>query len=1355
MDKKRLKKSNIESTIESVTESVTAAQPLLFNEKLESNSITKPIPVTDLIYRLQDLHAELKHIENTGITPHQTVSAVCLSLVSRSLLQHKDRGVRILVACCLAELLRLHAPTVPISTAQLKSVFALFFQQLPNITDSKYTYFSLCYELLECLNSAKTVTLVSELNADELVITFFNTLFKSVRPEMSQSVIACLLDLLQQLIDDSEFLHHDVIDTLLFQLSSAQKTASPTAYQMACELCQASADKLQRYVCQYFSDILIAAGKDISDDSNSEQFISTHRLILEIYKSAPDILLNVIPQLEEELKVDTLPLRTLALTSLGEMFLQSGSNLISIYPQVWKAWCDRRNDKAVSIRTGWLKYAVWIVCKHRSTFTELESYLQHKLLDPDERVRIETVKAFESIWTELPMLIHQESLKALTLRCRDKKANVRCEAIDTVARLFNHLMSVYSQCELANVDKPIELTRFIWLAGDILDLLYVCESEISILVEKALWTYIIPPLSDSTAYTKRILKVLHTLTPKQYKAFQNLLIRKSNSVYQLTIYLMQCEKYNGGIMDTDEKEITNGLNMLVAHLGQTFPDIKRATAGLMKFADVNDRRVYQLIQTVMNPQSEYKKIVGAQKEVMKRITQHGGALFEVFEVLVRRVSLIGVGRSCVECLMRICQEIRHGHHEDIREMEPTAKQFMKDISVHFPGVYKNLVQSFIETIVNEADTSSVRDALLALTRYIKTFPGEAPSQPKLTIKLKQMALGDDLIMAKSAMIVLALGGQDDQCVDIVNTILPELTLDNPVLVTKLACLQAAARYAYQSSFLSNVVPIMNFIIKKVILVNQTEASEQVLDWVDYDDLAPEGKIKIMSLKLAVKPLLNLNDEQEDASKMDLAKSVLKMLRMILDNSGEAVTKGYPTSLTYKTHLRLTAGLCMLKLARNKQIRTLFDPMDTRRMSLLVQDPVYNVRSTFVIKLCTYIQNTQVPSEYIVMLFFIAHEPDAMLMHQVRSFITRRAKSVRVCDDTSQAPLVENTFGSFLHLASHHPDFSTLHDDLESSEGYVRFFFDTVATAENIALLYSIATKIKTLKDKHATDSQGLYVVSEMAQILIHDRASSNSWTLQSWQGRLPISSRLFEHLSSADASANIKRQFLGQSYLKERTQRSRTPVKRTAVSDTPSRTRESHSSPLSTPLRRQDVKRRKNTNGVNEYDDDTDNDSSKKKKRKPTDSAYKKRSPLNLKSKNNESTPLRRSGRKSTSHSVSLVDLSDSEALTDEDEMKSDHRRNSVDFEQENVLGRHTPIGMTKLSKPASEKSSLYESASSNSQPGTQLNVLERMMAVAASKTTGQRDGIKTNGNEQGLAHDADQDFAVPIKRSARINARR
>lgn len=123
-------------------------------------------------------------------------------------------------------------------------------------------------------------------------------------------------------------------------------------------------DKLQRYVCQYFGDVMIAASKNLDDEDTFKQFEVSHNLILEIFEHVPSLLLNVVPQLEEELKVETIIIRQLATDSLGKMFSKKGSKWVDTYPHIFKSWCDRRNDKNILIRIAWVKYTGSIVQLH-------------------------------------------------------------------------------------------------------------------------------------------------------------------------------------------------------------------------------------------------------------------------------------------------------------------------------------------------------------------------------------------------------------------------------------------------------------------------------------------------------------------------------------------------------------------------------------------------------------------------------------------------------------------------------------------------------------------------------------------------------------------------------------------------------------------------------------------------------------------------------------------------------------------------------------------------------------------------------------------------------------------------------
>lgn len=108
-----------------------------------------------------------------------------------------------------------------------------------------------------------------------------------------------------------------------------------------------------------------------------------------INSATPDLLLNAMPLLQEEMKVDHMSIRQLATETLGEMFAEESSNVAEKYPNIWKTWlgryvhltkvhtenltvcCSRRNDKAQSLRVKWLEACVDIYKHHPESVPEL------------------------------------------------------------------------------------------------------------------------------------------------------------------------------------------------------------------------------------------------------------------------------------------------------------------------------------------------------------------------------------------------------------------------------------------------------------------------------------------------------------------------------------------------------------------------------------------------------------------------------------------------------------------------------------------------------------------------------------------------------------------------------------------------------------------------------------------------------------------------------------------------------------------------------------------------------------------------------------------------------------------------
>ena len=139
------------------------------------------------------------------------------------------------------------------------------------------------------------------------------------------------------------------------------------------QVCNGTADKLQRNVCQYFTDIIVSHTREEDDDEDFESIRTAHRLIKQIHKFCPSLLLNVIPQLEEELRIDELQIRILATQVLGQMFAEKGGvDLEKKYPTTWKMWLARKNDVAPGVRLAMLEAAKGLLSDNPELSKDME-----------------------------------------------------------------------------------------------------------------------------------------------------------------------------------------------------------------------------------------------------------------------------------------------------------------------------------------------------------------------------------------------------------------------------------------------------------------------------------------------------------------------------------------------------------------------------------------------------------------------------------------------------------------------------------------------------------------------------------------------------------------------------------------------------------------------------------------------------------------------------------------------------------------------------------------------------------------------------------------------------------------------
>ncbi|KAI1090875.1 armadillo-type protein [Rostrohypoxylon terebratum] len=562
--------------------------PLQFDEPLSWRA-GKPIATGELLRRLEKLSKELVDMDQETVDK-DSLAPVAKELASPNLLGHREAGVKAFAAACLVDILKLCAPEAPFTPKQLKEIFSLFVKTiLPALWDPSNAYNTQHKYVLTSLAEVKSILLINEVtNAEELLLHLFSSFFDGISgsskaasgEQVAKDVEFHMTDILVTLVEESPSLPPPVLDVIMAQFLRAAPPGGrrekadangkqttllpkeePEAYVMAKTVCNSCPEKMARYVGQYFSEVIMDVsgnsghanghrddnGSDDDDgtggpsDAEFRELRKAHQLLRELWRAAPTVLPNVIPQVDAELSADNIQLRLLATETLGDMIAGIGAagpppppeldpaaypplklsdeipdhpatsilttpisplSFTQTHPQAFHNFVGRRNDKSPLIRTAWTTAVGYIVSTSaggiglsREDESVFVTGLRDKLNDNDEKVRLAAVKAIETfsfrdIITKLAMAggVNKEGSVLFTLadRCRDKRPSIRVEAMALIGKLW-----AVGSGELAAGQESV-ISALSGIPSRIFNTFYANDLELNVLLERVVFECLIP-----------------------------------------------------------------------------------------------------------------------------------------------------------------------------------------------------------------------------------------------------------------------------------------------------------------------------------------------------------------------------------------------------------------------------------------------------------------------------------------------------------------------------------------------------------------------------------------------------------------------------------------------------------------------------------------------------------------------------------------------------------------------------------------------------------------------------------------------------------------------------------------------
>ena len=841
------------------------------------------------------------------------------------------------------------------------------------------------------------------------------------------------------------------------------------------------------------------------------------------------------------------------------------------HPQAYASFLGRCHDKSPIIRSAWttgigriLTTSAGGVGLAKQQEERLINDLARMMGDADDKVRIAAVRvvgtfSFRDVIFKLGSSGGLEKsgsvLANLAERIRDRKHAVRVEAMEILARLWG----VAAGSIAAGEEQVISTVGAV--PSKILDTYYANDMEINVLLDHVLYEQLLPlsypPIKakntkltngnsqkakDSPTNrdietnigdpdkirTERILLFTKDLDDKAKKVFFVFQERQLKLAKVMTVYLQRCEDYNGGVMDSREKEIREHMARLINAFANQFQDSPKAAECLWKFAKMHDRRSYQLIRFCMAAESDYRTVVKAIKELTKRIEQSGNASQDLYNVLIPllyRVSILVYNKSHVPSIMEYSRT-------DEKSLAGTAHEMLREISTHSPEVLKSHVQEICTLLqdeapnANKANEPGAVDNLKACASYAAKYSKEIPQDRKFIQAMTNFALyGTPAKAAKYAVtIIMAASDRKEMLAkELVHKCVKGFEYGAQGFLSRLATLSqlmllAPDQVNQESDAVSDVA------IEEILLKVRSKSTNAPASYEWSHTIAAECEAKCWALKILVN---RIRSHPEPDTLSEIAEPVYNVLSKLITNKGEC-SPSKDTPPTHKPHLRLLAARLCLKLCTKKNTDALFTPTAFNALALMVQDSVLQVRSSFLQRLKKYLGQQKLPQRFYTIPFLLAFEPSTSLKSDTTTWIRSRAAQFYALNEQNPSAktniVMESVFARLLSLLAHHPDFDSTAEDLIDFARYILFYLHPVATEENVSLIYHVAQRVKQMRDAVAPSRKfddNLYHLSDLAQLVIRKFEDAHSWNIQTMPGKVRLPHTLFAEVRDHEEAQQI------------------------------------------------------------------------------------------------------------------------------------------------------------------------------------------------------------------------------------------
>uniref|UniRef100_A0A1B0AGA6 Uncharacterized protein n=1 Tax=Glossina pallidipes TaxID=7398 RepID=A0A1B0AGA6_GLOPL len=1096
--------------------------------------LTEDLGTDELIRRLKTLANSLQAMgQDDGL--YQQYIPLALHLADECFLQHPSKDVQLLIACCVADVLRVYAPEAPYKEQdQIKAIFLFFIKQLYGLRDPKDPSFKRYFYLLENLAYVKSFNMcfeIEELKSQEIFCQLFSMMFKIINEDHSVKVKNFMIDILSPLITEADNFTTDLLDLLLINIVEPRKTQNKNAYQLAQQLIVKTEDSLEPVLSMFFSQILVIDRLE----TKYEICEKIYDLIYELNVIAPSILRGVLPQLECKLKSTNEDERLAVVSLLSRMFSEKNSDLSTKYPTLLRMLLGRFCDIAVAIRVKCVQSSMHYLINQPHLRPDISECLRARQHDSDENVRYEVVMAIvETAKREFNIVCESEDLLFIVReRTLDKKFKIRKEAISGLAFIYRQAL-----CEANDLSEEVKLSIG-WIKNKVMHGYYMPTLEDRLTVERLLITCLIPYKLGPEERMKKLYHLLGTFDDNASKAFIEL--QKNQMKTRKTV--------SDWVKLHHSKEITpkiqNQLNIKQSIICKLLPDPLKAAEFLTKFSTNlrKDPVLLRYMEIILKRDVSCKECADTMSLLIKKLGTPfmTNLYYQTVKMLVERVASVMVDKESISTLVGLIDDCMQGgdfvKEVGIPENEAGIRglKMLSCLSYIFSAHFftDKTLRHMIALLSYEHEY--VAPLILKSFTHLGRYKPLSEVNPEIMTDLapicKDFALNGTIKQAKHAVRCVyvntqSLNGQEGVLVtattptihpifhEIVESLRSSLTPNCENQRTKIVTLGHIAYHMPQAF----TIPIKNMIARRIVKELLIQGVPEVRDcklpegeWCEQDELPSDTLCKLDALKTMARWLLGLRTDEHAAQK------TFRMLSAFINQRGDLLEQNR-LSPAEKSWLRLGAACAILKICEQKGVGDQYTAEQYFNLSQLMCDPVPKVREMFARKLHKGLgkglPNKCLPLDFMGYYVLGGYETDKKLTDQIRQFVeadvNRRREYLKTLamtsPESSADPQTLHILPDFMlafaiPVLVHHPSFTNYQDraQLKQIEKGLRFILEPLMSKPDAFSFNFYKHLIEMMKDhclNIADDNEGntsnlkMWAACDLANYIICSKMGS-------------------------------------------------------------------------------------------------------------------------------------------------------------------------------------------------------------------------------------------------------------------------